>query len=67
MSRAPFIPESKRHGDRYPRTLEEAFGPYAVLDLDEPRRLPGTMLIPWVIVGAVAALYVYIFYTRLAP
>lgn len=66
MTRAQFVPESKRHGDRYPRTLEEAFGPGAQLDI-EPNQLPGTALIPWIIIGAVAVLYVYIFCAHIAP
>lgn len=54
------IAEAQRECYICPRTLVDAFGPGAQLDIERPPRpVPGTGLIPWVIVAAVAALYVY--------
>jgi hypothetical protein len=49
---------SKFHGDRHPRTLNEAFGPYAELDRG-PRELPGTRLIPWGVGGLYGLYWLY--------
>lgn len=49
-----YIP-SKHFGDRHPRTMNEAFGPYAELEIDS-RKLPGTRLVPYAIC-VIPALY----------
>ncbi len=38
-----FIPQSKYYGDKYPRTMEEAFGPYSELDVDRQTVLSKAM------------------------
>jgi hypothetical protein len=42
----PFVSQSRYHGDKFPRTLQEAFGPYAELHV-KPRRAawPGCLFV----------------------
>ncbi len=49
-----FLPESRYYGDKFPRTMEEAFGPYAELSVeDEPAR-PARYDLGYVVAVAVA-------------
>lgn len=36
-----YMPESKRHGDRFPRTIQEAFGPHAEFHVPAEPTLKG--------------------------
>jgi hypothetical protein len=48
-----FIPASRYHGDRYPRTMEQAFGPGA--QLSAPRRANPDLPV-WIAAGAIAVI-----------
>lgn len=49
-----WLPESRYYGDKYPRSVQEAFGPYAELHVD--RRTPGDKIITLAVAICIALL-----------
>lgn len=49
-----WIPESRYYGDRYARTMQEAFGPYAELDVEPPGLFKRAMPYAAAVVCAIA-------------
>lgn len=48
-----FTPQSKYYGDRYPRTMEQAFGPGSELHVDDSGRQMRNGIVAMFVVGGI--------------